>query len=188
MTQPTHILDHADEALAQLLSFIRSDEALAELVEIIGDSVQDLEDLIWECLVERYLDAAVGVQLDAWGEVLGHARDGLSDTEYSRLLQAWQGALRGQGRRDLILRALIAVAAPSETWFFDLTNASYEVDLILAAYPPTSALEQAILDVAEASAPSGVQYLITVGDATTPFQFDTVGRGFNDGQLVRRLI
>ena len=165
MTEPAHITDHAARAVASLLSVCQDeDAALTELVTILGDTVQDLEDAIWEVLVERYIAAAEGVQLDQWGVVLGRPRAGLSDTDYRRVLAVWQGALRSQGRRPQIIEAIDGAVSPTAMRYHELTHATYQVDLLVPSVPMADGLAAVTADVADVSSPAGVRAIVVAGD------------------------
>ena len=191
MSEPTHILTHAADSVAMLLSTLQDEDAnTAELVERLGDIAQTLEDDIWECLVERYISTAVGVQLDAWGRVLGRARRGLADADYRRLLSVWQQAMLSQGRRNPLLRAVIAVMEPEATRYLDLTDGWYTIDLYFLDPPgPWSATLVGVLeDILEAASPSGVQWRIIEAEADVSFRHDMNARGHDSGEMGRRML
>jgi hypothetical protein len=188
MTVPTQITTHAALAVAQLIQPMLDDLNLVELVEIIADLVQDAEDLVWELVAERSLDGStVGVQLDAWGVVLGRPRGGLTDAVYERVLLAWQGALRSQGRRDEIIVAIDDIAEPTALEYYDLTMATFSIVLLVSGPPLSAELIAVINEATEAAAPSGVQFEIVVADDTLPFRFDTTGQGLDDGFMGARI-
>jgi hypothetical protein len=188
MSVPTHTTDHTAQALAAMLSVVAdNDPAMMELVTILADLVQDAEDAIWEVLTEMPIAAAEGVQLDLWGLIVGKRRGGLTDAAYRRVLAAWQGAMRSQGRRDAIITAMRAAADPTSIKYLDLRHATYEVDLFVPAPPLSADLVAAAIEIAEVSAPSGVAYQVVVGDDTVPFLHDTPGQGHDDGLQVERI-
>jgi len=192
MASPTQITDHAAQAVEMLLHVLQDDDtALPELVRILGDEVQDAEDLAWDCIAQRYVTTAVGVQLDQWGRILGKSRGSLSDAAYRRILLAWQGGLRSAGIRDAILRAWLAVCGATTGAYVDRSSPGipgYELVALIAGGPPLAAeIEMAAEEIAEGSATSGVPYRLVVGDDLMVFRFDTAGHGFDDGLLSERL-
>ena len=189
MTAPAHDTTHAAAAVSRLLSVCQvEDPCLVELVHLVGDQVQLAEDLVWELLVERYISTAVGVQLDAWGRVLGKARSGLTDDEYRLILAAWQQAHRSQGRGDQILRAMKAASGAVDVRVTRIGVAEICIDLFVSAPPLSTALRAAILEVAAACVASGVQYQVIEADATSAWIFDEAGHGYDDGLRGVRLI
>jgi len=189
---PTHKTTHQAEAIAQLLSVVQdTDLQLVEQVNLLAAIVQSCEDLNWDCLVNRYLTTAVGVQLDAYGKVLGYPRagSGLLDADYRRILHAWQCALRSQGRGDWILRAMYSAAGATDAEINRIGEATIQVDCYVPTPPLSAELNAALLVVMGAAVASGVQYLLTVCEDDHPFRFDDPpGDGFDDGLLVERLI
>lgn len=188
----TQITDHADQAVAQLLSEVAKDERLVELVEILCDAVQDAEDLVWSLIADRTVEDADGVQLDAWGRVLGKSRGGLADDVYRRVLAAWQGALRSQGRRNALIIAFAAVLDWTAVMYRDRGVSGHPLfELVgrVSGGPSISAeLEAAVLEIVEAASPSGVPSRTVITDDTVPFRFDTAGQGFDQGKMGERIL
>ncbi len=90
MSVPTKIADHTVLALDDLLSQFDNSPKLRKLVEIITDQVQLFEDVTYEVLIERLLDAAAGVQLDVYGRVVGGlalSRGGRTDDAFREIIR-----------------------------------------------------------------------------------------------------
>lgn len=59
--------------------------------------VQDIENALQQLLTMRFIDTAVGVQLDVLGNIVGQGRDGLVDATYRRYIRARISANRSKG-------------------------------------------------------------------------------------------
>jgi hypothetical protein len=51
-------------------------------VQILGDEVQELEDALFQLLMQRDIETAVGVQLNGLGDTVGESRMGKGDDAY----------------------------------------------------------------------------------------------------------
>lgn len=85
--------DHATYASSQLLAQYKNLPRMVSFVESICGLLQPLEDVCWQLLRERYIDAidgyggAVGIQLDGLGQLVGEPRKGLPDAHYRTFLE-----------------------------------------------------------------------------------------------------
>ena len=91
------IESHCDDGLALLLSQFRDKPRLAAMLCALLAGVQDLDDAVYQTLTERWLDTAVGVQLDQLGTIVDLPRRGWVDETYRTLLRAQVLVLRSEG-------------------------------------------------------------------------------------------
>jgi len=68
--------DHADKAIARLTSFYSKAFRLKDLIRLEIKPLQDLEDVAYDLLTQRWIFSAVGTQLDKLGELVGEPRNG----------------------------------------------------------------------------------------------------------------
>jgi len=61
---------------------------LEKLLTTYTEETQELETAAQEVLVDRWIDTAVGIQLDGLGQIVGRARDGTGDVTYRKLIRA----------------------------------------------------------------------------------------------------
>lgn len=73
---------HREDALSRFTSQYEAADKLRGLAGISADRVQALEDALQQLLRERFLDAAVGKQLDELGEIVGEPRLSRTDRQY----------------------------------------------------------------------------------------------------------
>lgn len=106
MTSPiVNITDHITQALDNLNPRWRADPLFRDLVSVLVKPLQELDDTIFDCIVDRQLDTAVGANLDQYGALLNTPRDGRSDVSYRRLLQVGIASNREAGTPNAIINA-----------------------------------------------------------------------------------
>jgi hypothetical protein len=107
--------DYTSEALSRLLSTLQGDDAIDGLIASFVDRCQELEDVGYEIIVQRDIDAATGARLDRIGAIVGVARGGREDAAYRLRIRAESAILNSDGlAEDLItiLGLLLALEGP----------------------------------------------------------------------------
>ena len=120
-----YIPDHKDRAVAELLQQYRDDPNWCDIARAFGASAQLLEDQLFQLIVDRYLFAAKGAQLDQWGEVVGAQRQGLTDNDYRRVLLARIAANRSGGSPNELIAIFATLTAPSVVRYTLIPPAHY---------------------------------------------------------------
>lgn len=92
----THIIDVADRIVARLPGNLRGAN-LTELATIIGESVQELEDVFWDLFTKRFHDTAQSAVLDVIGRIVKQPRPSADDAVYARYIAARIAARRSRG-------------------------------------------------------------------------------------------
>lgn len=115
----TLITDHVAQALANLLPEWRFDDRAREFVTAFVEEIQEIEAVLYQLVVERYLSTAVGVQLDAYGDLLNVERETLDDEQYRAVLRAKPLINRAPGTPDSVARA-------AEILFFAADGVRYD--------------------------------------------------------------
>lgn len=85
---PTKQTDHASKARGNLIEQFKSCENIEALLDVFSAQVQDLEDVLFELIDNRFLDDAVGEQLDGLGRIVNLQRNNLDDDTYRTQLKA----------------------------------------------------------------------------------------------------
>ena len=116
----TKITTHSADALLRLPEKIKNKTNLNTLLNALQDPIQDIENALFEVFTERYLDLAEGVQLDTLGEVVGEPRNGLSDADYVKHLNARIAVNKSRG----VIEDLLIVAPLIE----DTTGAKFIIE------------------------------------------------------------
>ena len=89
---------HVQEGLANLVQQFKDKPDLAALLTSYLEQIQDLETAYFGLLTERTLNAAVGVQLDGIGAIVGEDRRGRDDADYRLAIRARIKASTPAGR------------------------------------------------------------------------------------------
>lgn len=106
----TQITDHVSRARARLKEQFKDKTNYIAFLDCLTAPAQDIENALWELLVERSIDAAEGVQLDNIGTIVGQLRNGDSDADYRPKLRARIAANTSNGTMfDLIKVAKLVV-------------------------------------------------------------------------------
>lgn len=104
----TKITDHVQRALDALPSQHRDKPNTEAFLTIFAEMIQELEDGVYPLITDRFIDTAVGAQLDVIGKIVGYPRSGLLDEPYRLRLKARIAVNRSSGSlEDLITVALL---------------------------------------------------------------------------------
>ncbi len=110
------ITDHVARALARLKQQFKDKPRLEAFLSLLVGPAQPLEDALWQLLVERQIDTAIGVQLDKLGKIVGERRLGRDDETYRRLIRARISTNNSDGLvEDLIQVAGAVLNDPTAT-------------------------------------------------------------------------
>lgn len=113
MTVLAHDPDHATRGVARLIDRYRKPRTSALLASWL-DEVQEVEDALWQLLVERWLDSAEGVQLDVLGRIVGEPRRGRDDDVYRVWIGARNMVSRSSGTTSEMLAIARRIIAPTD--------------------------------------------------------------------------
>ena len=172
-------LDHLREALGNLVTQFQGKPHIAGLITSYVNQIQELEAVFFQLLVDRWLDNAVGAQLDGFGSIVGEVREGREDLAYRTAIKARIILNLSQGLTEDIIALLRGVAGEVTVEVTDYYPAGFIAritDPINPAEVDVSKLG-AILDSGRAG---GVHGQVTY-HVTGPFRFDS-GPGFDVGK------
>lgn len=117
LTQKT---DHVDEAKALLVQQFKGKTNLEALLTAFVNQIQELEDVFFELLENRWLTTATGTQLDGIGKIVGLDRLWLDDDDYRAALRAQIRLNRSSGTipdNITILELLITNSFRISEWY-----------------------------------------------------------------------
>lgn len=106
-----HRADVPAEGLALLLGQFHGKPRLEAVIRALLDGVQDAENALWQLYSERWVDTAVGRQLDELGGVLDLPRAGRLDETYRAFLRARVRVLRSDGTYRALVGILSVIGA-----------------------------------------------------------------------------
>ncbi len=129
--------EHTAEGLLLFIDRYKNKPRLASLLLIFLDQVQELEDALFQLITDRAIDAAVGVQLDILGDIVGQPeRVGLSDDDYRTIIKARIKVNRSDGHAEQLIEILALVATltgveqPAEILLLDVPPAALRISLL----------------------------------------------------------
>lgn len=106
---PAPAEDHVALGLARLIEQYRDKDDCRAYLRALLTPLQTIEQALQDVFAYRSLSTAFGAQLDAHGQSMGIARQGLIDADYRRVLQGMAAARGAHGRGDEVLAILIAL-------------------------------------------------------------------------------
>lgn len=164
-------VDHVAAALARLPQQFRGKPKIEALLTALVTPCASLEDALWQLLVERGVDSAIGAQLDQLGGVVGQERGGLSDADYRRYIRARIAANRSRGNfEDLIRVANLVINDDAAT--IETVTQNGTVVVRLRGVLATDSLAGVVLSFLQDSVSGGIRVVLEsflVADSDTFF-------------------
>lgn len=159
------MLDYEALALSRLTGEFEPSTKLRALIQAIVAPLTLIETVADQLMSERWIDAAVGLQLDGAGSIVGEPRRGRDDDAYRDAIKFRVFVNISQATPGDLLRGLEMLTEPTDTQY-------------LAVYPATAILftNGYFVDSTTAAAmfdlyPAGVNASLAVSYADTPFRF-----------------
>lgn len=174
----TYISDHVALAKERLIEQYKGKEKVEGTVEAIVTPLQEIEDVLLALKMERWIDSAIGVQLDKIGRIVGATRDvGQNDEDFRLVVKAQIIMNLNQGTPEEIIAAAKFFIGAAFIWYLEVYPAAVDIFSSTVIPEPNRAKIRAQL---KKFLPAGVS-LDSFGqfDETTPFIFDG-GSGFGD--------
>jgi len=110
-----HVTDHEDQGVALLVSQFRNKPLIEILVRALMEQVQDLEDALWDLLVNRAIDTADGAQLVVIGKIVGQPQGTFDQDTYRTWIKARVLVNRSSGTVDDMVAIVNAVLPTGAT-------------------------------------------------------------------------
>lgn len=174
----TYISDHIARAKERLIEQYKGKLKIEGVVEAVIAPLQDIEDVLEQLKVERWIDSAIGVQLDKIGVIVGAAREiGQNDEDYRLVIKAQIIMNLNQGTPEEIIAAAKFFIGAAFIWYLEVYPAAVDIFSSTVIPEPNRAKIRAQL---KKFLPAGVS-LDSFGqfDETNPFIFNG-GSGFGD--------
>jgi hypothetical protein len=172
------VTSHIAEMLDRRLEEFRDKARFSAMLSLLGQQVQDLEDSLYQLLVETSLDVAVGAALDGIGDIVGEERSGRSDSAYRIAIRTRIILNQSEGTPENIIALALAISGETNAQLTEYFPASFEIRILDAL--PDGTDPARIAAVVRSGKPAGVR-AITILHADPPFQYDT-GTGFDEGK------
>lgn len=177
MTHATIITDRAVDALGNLIDQFKGQVNIEAFIHAWAHQSEDVEQAGFGILELTSLATAEGVQLDGLGTIVGTEREGRTDADYRIRLGAQILLNNSSGTIEELLQIAVALGATSVT-LTEVFPAKIEIECNV---PIVNGVEVArVMGLAK---PAGVGRWFTWYESATPFTFDTVGLGLDQGEL-----
>lgn len=159
MVQITNHVERAIGLLAAQFQETKADDSPTNFQKFLAAfvmSAQEIEDVNWQLYTERWLETAVGVQLDGIGEILGLPRNaGETDESYRQRLRFQAFINRSTGTPEEIIYVISVLTQATYVIYTELHPAAFQLYTNGAVFPnPPSALVEVIKQIS----PAGINY------------------------------
>lgn len=135
MADPILFLQHRKQALRRLLAQFHGQPNMEAVIGSFMTQVQELEAVFISLMSERYVDTAVGAQLDGIGRVVNEPRIGKSDTDYRVEIKGRITSNRGDSRIENILELFNLLLPASGLTLIEGVVASFSLSVDQALTP-----------------------------------------------------
>lgn len=177
MTTAILTTERLAEAVGNLIGQFQGQPNFAAFIRAWAQQSQDVESVAFDLLTSTTIANAEGVQLDGLGEIVGVERAGRTDADYRVRIGAQILLNNASGTIEDMLQLVVALGASTVT-LFEVFPAKIDID---ATASVVNGLE--IGRTLALAKPAGVGYTFTWFESATPFQFDTAGQGFDQGEF-----
>lgn len=178
---PIKIADHFGEALKRFASPFRDKPSMASILSAFSTRAQDLETALFELLEERWIDSAVGAQLDILGRLVGVDRESLDDTAFRSAILVRIAINRSSGTAPDVF-GILETTDPTNVFRYlrsaTTTGRPYADFVVEAIYPATvPATNETLVAVVREAKAAGVnaQMHYLVVSSTLTFQCSSAG-------------
>lgn len=124
----TYISDHIARAKDRLIEQYKEKPKIEGLLEAVVKPLQELEDLFLALGTERWIDSAIGAQLDVVGKIVGALRDvGQNDEDYRLAIKAQIIMNLNQGTPEEIIAAAKFFIGSIFIWYLEVYPAAVDI-------------------------------------------------------------
>ena len=182
MSNLEQINDHIIQAENHLISQYKNKTNIDNVIVIFGQQIQELEDMFFDLLLERYLATAIGEQLDMLGDLLNQDRLGLSDDNYRVLLYNKIAEYNSEGAIEDIISIFKIVSGSERVELSELGIAAFALTGFNANPITDTSL---IVNSVENAKAAGVKvdHIILTTDIPFGFEETSDALGFGDGEF-----
>lgn len=172
----TKIQDHDQRAVDDLIGFFRR-ERIETITRVFAEKAQEIEDVFWQLITERFLDTAVGVNLDILGRIVRRERGPLNDDVYRAILRGKIAANLSSGTYPEVLRVVELCLNVRSTGISIEVVPEYPAAATLRVdlHPIIPGLGPYIADLITSAASNGVRVLFQYHEVGPSFAFDGQG-------------
>jgi len=143
--------DYRDRAEGRFTSLYSHAEKLKALADIFAGRMQAMEDVFQQLLRERWVDNAVGQQLDEMGAIVGEPRLGRTDEFYRPAIEVRIILNRAGGEPESLIRFIDVGFGADVVAYQEIYPAKIEVYTRLSEIGPSDQIEESefVLDTGD---------------------------------------
>ena len=170
------ITTHVVDAQKRLIYQYKNKPKMKGVINAIVKPLQEIENVCWDLIEKRTLDAATGAQLDVIGVIVKLPRpQGLEDEKYRIRLKVRIIIIVSNGEPEKLIQIFKLLTAAAQIRYIELPNAAH---VIYSEVSPPAEDINYIFEALEEGSVGGVKFQeIGIFDAVNPFKFDS-GKGF----------
>lgn len=173
MSNATKITTHQTDAIERLIEQYKGKFTVEGMVNAEARQFQDMEDVLFEMFLNRFVDNAVGVQLDNFGTIVDLARQGFDDDFYRILLKFKIGQNISRGEPSRVVSTLKLIAQATLVQYQNLGNGNIGLSI-------NNTLDPTLIDFIFTNMQRVVMGGVKIRFISTfcedePFSFDGVG-------------
>jgi hypothetical protein len=183
-------IDHVATAIDRLPLQFKGKPNIEALLRILVEPAQELEDVFWTLVYERTLEKAVELGLDSVidliGKLVGEPRQGRTNADYARFIQARIATRRSNGlTEELITITRLVINDPTARVFVQWTPPAAVIIRIEDA-PLADDVAAILIEFLKAAVSAGIRVLLewSAEDFADWFIWDVAGSGFDEGLFV----
>lgn len=180
---------YAQEAKDNLIEQFKKKTNFEDLLDVFSGQVQELETVLFQLILERFIEDAVGIQLDRLGQIPGEDREGRDDDLYRIAIKRKIVLNRSSGLAEEVL-ALVKSIVGSQTIELTLPGDPAHFEVFLPdIFPPSIALGAQVSSVIQDAKAGGVRAIFIWHEAEPAFGFLTTpsALGFTAGKFASAL-
>jgi hypothetical protein len=187
MTDPVYIYDHVDRAKANLTSDYSDAVKVRGLVAAFVSEIQEVEQVMYELIVSRYIGNASDAQLDQYGAAVGEPRAGLTNAEYRKFILARILTNLGEGEIPRLLEVVKTITSASRVKYTAAHPAHFLVEYVRGGYTSAAFRNRVKSQVLELT-PAGVGFtVIEANEGYFGFNDDPDAFGFDVGEWAEEI-
>lgn len=185
-------VDHVTAAIKRLPQQFKGKPNIEALLRILVDPAQDLEDVFWTLAYERTLAKALELGLDSIidliGKIVGEPRDGKTNEDYARFIQARITARRSSGLTETLIKVAKLIINDSAATIYVQNRGNATVEVAVLDIATDDDLAELLLNFMRSVVSAGVRVIVVYQDLDPDddpwFYWDVEGMGWDEGSFV----
>lgn len=162
-------IDYAELAASRIASQFSGSTKLQAIVRAMCEPFNDVENSAIQLKTNRWIDSAIGAQLDGCGAIVGEKRQGRSDTDYSNAIKFRVFVNTSRGTPSDLIYGLKSLSDPDEVQYIE----QYPATAIL--FTDGTSVPSDIKTTIQSLAPAGIADIpVLVSYGYKPFSFSRI--------------